>query len=251
MSFPIDISEEAGVRFLHFGSTWVQGAMRIARPWHLELEYTREMMAALLLHDDNRWPLKVLQIGLGAASLTKYIYRNFPLAHITIVEIEPRVVAAARQFFKLPADDKRINLVIGDGVEYVLGANKKFDLILVDGFDERARAGELNTLPFYQACRSSLSDIGVMSVNLLGLRHGEVGGFTHILEAFDDRALMFPSCDSGNTIALAVAGDEVSQSFDDLKDRAQFLKDETGLYLSPTLTRLFQAKTCLNNQLTL
>ena len=28
----IDISEAAGVRFLHFGSDWVQGAMRIARP---------------------------------------------------------------------------------------------------------------------------------------------------------------------------------------------------------------------------
>ena len=34
---PVDISEEAGVRYLHFGSDWVQGAMRIARPWSLEL----------------------------------------------------------------------------------------------------------------------------------------------------------------------------------------------------------------------
>ncbi|HEX4943762.1 MAG TPA: spermidine synthase, partial [Usitatibacteraceae bacterium] len=31
----IVISEERGVRHLHFGSTWVQGAMRIARPWSL------------------------------------------------------------------------------------------------------------------------------------------------------------------------------------------------------------------------
>jgi hypothetical protein len=46
MTTPIDISEQAGVRYLHFGSTWIQGAMRIARPWNLELEYTREMMAA-------------------------------------------------------------------------------------------------------------------------------------------------------------------------------------------------------------
>ncbi len=45
----IEVSEEAGVRYLHFGSPWVQGAMRIARPWSLELEYTRDMMMALLL----------------------------------------------------------------------------------------------------------------------------------------------------------------------------------------------------------
>ena len=63
MSFPIDISEEAGVRYLHFGSRWIQGAMRIARPWHLELDYTKEMMAPLLMRDERRFPRKVLLIG--------------------------------------------------------------------------------------------------------------------------------------------------------------------------------------------
>lgn len=51
MSYPIEISEEAGVRYLHFGTPWIQGAMRIARPWQLELDYTKEMMASLLLRD--------------------------------------------------------------------------------------------------------------------------------------------------------------------------------------------------------
>jgi len=51
----IDISEDDGVRYLHFGSEWIQGAMRIRRPWSLELHYTREMMAGLLLHAAP-WP---------------------------------------------------------------------------------------------------------------------------------------------------------------------------------------------------
>ncbi|MBW8076539.1 MAG: fused MFS/spermidine synthase [Gallionella sp.] len=249
MTTPIDISEQAGVRYLHFGSTWVQGAMRIARPWNLELEYTREMMASLLLRDESRWPRKVLLIGLGAASLTKFLYRNYPLAHLTIIEIEPAVVAAARQFFKLPEDDKRINMVIADGVEYVLGTDKKFDLILVDGFNEHAHPGGLNTLPFYQACRTRLSEQGVMAVNLIGLSRGVMGSFAHIAKAFDDRALMFPSCESGNTIAFAADGDPISIAFDDMKECAQQLKTATGLNLLPTLTRLAQAKTCLNDTL--
>ena len=251
MSFSIDISEEAGVRYLHFGSTWVQGAMRIARPWHLELEYTREMMASLLLRDETRWPRKVLLIGLGAASLTKFLYRNRPLAHLTIVELEPSVVAAARQFFKLPEDDKRIHLVVGDGADFIRGTDKKFDLILVDGFNEHAHPGQLNTLPFYQACRSRLSESGVLAVNLLGLSRGVLGGFAHILNAFEDRALMFPSCESGNTIAFAAEGEQIEISFDDLKENALQLKAESGLNLLPTLARLAQAKTCLNNILTL
>lgn len=248
MSTSIDIREEAGVRTLHFGSEWVQGAMRIARPWNLELEYTREMMASLLLRDA---PRRVLLIGLGAASLTKFLYRHYPLAHLTIVEIEPAVVAAARQFFKLPEDDRRIHLVIGDGARYVRDADKKFDLILVDGFDEHAQPGVLNTLPFYQMCRNRLSGEGVMAVNLLGLSRGVLGGFAHILEAFDSRALLFPPCASGNTIAFAAAGDPVKLSFDELKEVATKLKEETGLNLLPTLARLAQAKTCFNNTLVL
>src|SRR5512139_1944041 len=102
MTTPIDIREESGVRTLHFGSEWIQGAMRIARPWHLELDYTKEMMAGVLLRDDSHFPRNVLLIGLGAASLTKFLYRHYPLAKLTVVEIEPNVVAAARHFFKLP-----------------------------------------------------------------------------------------------------------------------------------------------------
>lgn len=251
MTTPIDISEQSGVRFLHFGSEWIQGAMRIARPWNLELEYTREMMASLLLRDDARWPRKVLLIGLGAASLTKFLYRNLPLAHLTVVEIEPAVVAAARQFFKLPEDPKRVNIVIGDGAEYVLNNDKKFDLILVDGFDENARSGALDTLPFYQACPTRLSDDGILAVNLLGRSHGFEASSKRIMAAFTDRALVFPSCESGNAIAFAVAGNPVDISFDDMKENALTLKKATGLNLLPTLTRLAQARTCLNNRLIL
>jgi spermidine synthase len=249
MATPIDIREEAGVRTLHFGSEWIQGAMRIARPWNLELEYTREMMAALLLRDEA--PRKVLLIGLGAASLLKFLYRHYPLAHLTVVEIEPAVVAAARQFFKLPEDPRRIHLVIGDGAEYMLGNGKKFDLILVDGFDEKARAGGLETLPFYEACRSRLGNNGTMTVNLLSRSRNFRRVCAHITEAFDDRVLVFPSCESGNTLVLAAAGHPIKLSFDELKENAQALKESTGLNLLPTLARLAKARTCLDDTLIL
>ena len=45
MNPPIDISEEAGVRYLHFGSDWIQGAMRIRSPRKLELANQRELAA--------------------------------------------------------------------------------------------------------------------------------------------------------------------------------------------------------------
>ncbi len=244
MSFSIDIREEAGVRSLHFGSDWIQGAMRIARPWNLELEYTKEMMASLLLRNDSRYPRKVLLIGLGAASLTKFLYRNCPQAKLTVVEIEERVVAAARQFFKLPDDPLRLQIVIADGAQFIAENNKNYDLILVDGFDEDAHPGALDTLPFYQMCRARLNNNGIMAVNLLGRSRGYKTSFERIRSSFDERALAFPSCDSGNVIALAATGDKIEISLDELKEQALAMKERTGLNLLPTLSRLEQAQSC-------
>ena len=222
--------------------------MRIARPWSLELEYTREMMASLLLRDA---PRKVLLIGLGAASLTKFLYRHYPLAHLTVVEIEPAVIAAARQFFKLPEDTKRLSLVIGDGAKYVQSCSGKYDLILVDGFDENAHSGALESLPFYQSCRKLLSNEGIMAVNLLTRSRNPEAISARISDAFDDRALQFPSCESGNAIVFAASGDIIEITIDDLKESAQSLKESTGLNLLPTLARLVRNRTCLNNILRL
>lgn len=252
MSFSIDIQEESGVRTLHFGSEWIQGAMRIARPWDLELEYTREMMAALLLRNDSDYPRTVLQIGLGAASLTKFLYRHYPAAKLTIVEIEPRVVAAARHFFKLPDDPRRIHIEIADGLDFIQQTTETWDLVLIDGFDPEGHAGGLDTVPFYKAVHAHLSDCGIMSVNLLGYTNKMfLQSVERIREAFAERVLSFPSCDSGNTIAFAASGDTVQISLAELKQQASALKERTGLNLHPAISRLEQAQTCSGNLLTL
>jgi spermidine synthase len=187
MDFSIDIKEKDGLRTLHFDSRWMQGAMRIAHPWALELEYTRMMMACLLLRDASSFPRNILLIGLGAGSLTKFLYRYCPSAHLTVVEIDSRVVDVAREHFELPVDPPRLDIVIGDGVEYMRTCGQTYDLILVDGFNEHAHPGDLNALPFYQACRAGLSEHGVLAVNLIGLCHGVKGGFAHIESAFESR----------------------------------------------------------------
>lgn len=251
MAYPIDIREEAGVRTLHFGSSWIQGAMRIARPWNLELDYTKEMMASLLFRDAANFPRKALLIGLGAASLTKFLYRNYPLLKITVVEIEPAVVAAARQFFKLPEDPKRLNIVIGDGVEFMKNSDKTWDLILVDGFDPDAKAGELESEPFYAAARARLNNRGIMAVNLLGYTRNLAANMERMRRVFDERAFSFPSCDSGNVIAFAATGEPIEIALDDLRELATELKGSTGLNLLPAIARLENAKTCEDGILTL
>lgn len=237
---PIEISEEQGVRFLHFGSEWIQGAMRLRDPNALELTYTREMMAGLLLKPDD-WPRNALLIGLGAASLTRFLYHHCPQTRLHVVEIDPRVVTAARHFFRLPDDERRLTIHVGDGVRFALESDRRFDYILVDGFDRHARAGALDTLPFYQAARARLSEQGLMAVNLFGRSRGFKASVERIITAFEDRAIAFPSCDSGNVIAFAAEGETVSMPLAEMRQNARALKARTGLDLLPTVARLEQA----------
>ena len=246
----IDVSEKAGVRYLHFSSDWVQGAMRLQRPNALELPYTREMMAGLLLREPP-WPREALLIGLGAGSLAKFIYHQLPETKITAVEIDPQVEVVARLHFKLPDDPRRLRVLIADGAAHMLAGDSRYDYILVDGFDKKARAGVLDTLPFYQACRSRLSDSGLLAVNLLGRERGFQASSQRIADAFDGRALVFPSCDSGNAIAFAAAGDPVDSSFDELISRAHRCRAATGLNLLPTIARLQVARRQQGDRLTI
>jgi len=238
MANSITTSEEGGVRYLHFGSRWIQGAMRIARPWALELEYTREMMLALLLRPAPRWPRSVLLIGLGAASLPKFLYRNQPGAALTVIEIDAAVVNVAAQFFKLPDDPRRLTIEIADGHDYVAATDRNFDLIVVDGYDAKCRAGMLDTLPFYCNCRARLTGQGLLVTNFLNRYRGLAASLKRMDSAFDARACALPACSSGNIIALAAAGQSIDLSLDELKSGALGLKRDTGLNLLPMVARI-------------
>ena len=69
----VNLSESDGVRYLHLGTEWVQGSMRIDAPFDIDLEYVQRMMAWLLFVP----PASVagrhaMQLGLGAGAVTKF-----------------------------------------------------------------------------------------------------------------------------------------------------------------------------------
>ena len=247
----IEISEERGVRYLHFGSRWIQGAMRVARPWALELEYTRDMMFPLLLRPAPRWPRSVLLIGLGAASLPKFLYRHRPQAALTVVEIDAEVVAAAAQYFRLPEDPRRFTIEIADGHDYVAATERRFDLIVVDGYDAKCRVGMLDTLPFYCGARARLTDAGLLVTNFLNRHRGLAGSMKRLDDAFDARVCALPACSSGNIIALAAAGTPIDVSLAQVKAGALALKRDTGLNLLPLVARIARLQAGLSDRFAL
>jgi spermidine synthase len=210
--------------------------MRISRPTELVLDYTQDMMAALILKP-NAWPRNALQIGLGTASLTKFLQRHRPGSQQTIVEIDPRVVRLAEQSFRV-RKTANIRIEETDGVAWLEQSAGRFDLICIDGFDADAKPGKLNARRFYTLCRERLSEDGVLVVNLLRRKSGVKLGVERILAAFDNRVAALPETEDGNTVVFATAGKPVTLMLPALQRRATALRTATGLDLRPLLQRM-------------
>ena len=178
----LEVTEERGMRVLHLGSRAIQSAMRITRPWDLELAYTRAMMGFLMF---NSTPQEVLMIGLGGGSLAKFLRKQRPQTRITAVEIDPRVIAAARAHFELPPDDATLAVIEADGALYVRQHPASADVILLDGFDSGNQVEALATQTFYAACRRALRPGGVLVVNLWGRDSEFAEYFARLARAFD------------------------------------------------------------------
>ena len=104
----VNFSDHGDIRYLHLGTEWVQGSMKLDAPFEIELEYVQRMMAWLLFVQN---PLAVnrrhaMQLGLGAGALTKFCWKRLRMK-TTAIELNPQVIAACRLWFKLPADDHR------------------------------------------------------------------------------------------------------------------------------------------------
>jgi spermidine synthase len=104
-------------------------------------------------------------IGLGGGSLAKFCYRSLPETQITVVEINPHVIALRRDFM-VPDDNERFKVMEANGADFVRDTDTKFDVLLVDGYDHQGQPAELCSQSFYENCRRVLANQGVMAVNL-------------------------------------------------------------------------------------
>jgi spermidine synthase len=226
LSPQVTLSEEGGVRYLHFGTVWVQGAMRIGRPWKIELEYQQQMMAPLLLLPE---PARVLQLGLGAAALARFCWKHLPRAEVAVVEVSDEVVATARRWFALPDDDERLSVLVDDARHVVAHPRlrRSFDWLQVDLYDRAARGPVLDDEPFYAACRRLLRAPGIAVFNLFG--RGFEPSFARIAAAFGGRALVLPEADAGNRIVLAFNGPPLALPWPVLYERARTVEQQFGL----------------------
>ena len=203
----VNFSEYGPVRYLHLGTEWVQGSMKIEQPFDIDLDYVQRMMAWLLFVDpDTVAKRHAMQLGLGAASLTKFCYKHLRM-QTTAIELNPQVIAACRLWFKLPADNAKLSVVLGDAEEVARHSHwqGKIDALQVDLYDHEAAAPVLDSEAFYADCRRLLTEEGCMTVNLFGRSSQYEQSLGKIVAAFGEGAVWaFKPTREGNTVVLAL-----------------------------------------------
>ena len=205
--FPeVNFSDEGDIRHLHLDSIWIQGSMRMDDPLALVHEYIQRMFAWLLFVDPVSVPKRqALQLGLGAASLTKFCHKTLRMKTAAI-ELNPQVVAACRGWFKLPQDNGRLQVVLADAAEEIQQPRwrETVDALQVDLYDQEAAGPVFDSAEFYAHCRSTLTPEGCMTVNLFGRSSSFQRSVTNMEKAFGKEALWaFKATREGNTVVLA------------------------------------------------
>jgi spermidine synthase len=229
----IAVSDERGVRSLHVGGEAIQSSMKIGDPFALALDYTRCMMAFLLFHPQ---PRRALMIGLGGGSLAKYFFKHLRRTAIRVVELDPRIVAAARTHFALPPDDERLSVEIGDGAEAL--APECCDVLVVDAYHDEAHVPELATAEFYDAALLALEPRGVLVVNFMD-DDPSFGEYRERLEnAFGGAVLAMRALYDPNIVVFALKGMSATVEWDELRRRAETLQARYELPFAKYVKRL-------------
>jgi len=187
---------------LQFQIGEVQSEMFVDDPVSLALPYTRTMIDFMLSH---RNPKHIVMIGLGGGSIPKWCYREMPAADITVIEIDPQVIAL-RDRFHIPPDDHRFRVIYEDGADYVVArAPGRIEVLLIDGFDIYGQPPQLCSQAFYDDCHRALTPDGVLVVNLCGPE--TEAAIEYLRRSFQDRVLVASPEDSENKIVLATKGE--------------------------------------------
>lgn len=180
--------------------------MLMDAPTVLVHTYIQRMMAWLLFVEPaSVTKRQAMQLGLGAGSLTKHCHKVLRMK-TTAIELNPQVLHACRGWFKLAADNSRMQVIIADAAEEIRRPLwwGTVDALQVDLYDHDAAAPVLDSEDFYADCRRLLTDEGCMTVNLFGRASSYARSLEKITAAFGAEAVWaFKPTREGNTVVLA------------------------------------------------
>ena len=162
--------------------------------------------------DDSATPTKILVLGNGSGTYATQCERYFDNVEVTGVEIDDKITSLAHEYFELPED---VPVVTYDGRAYLNVIDEKYDVIMVDAYQDITIPFQMSSVEFFTLVREHLTDNGVMVVNL-NMRSDKEDNINYYLA--DTIGQVFPYIQTanvqGNTNRILYAS-----MHDDMEDR--------------------------------
>lgn len=242
----VDVSETNGVRSLHLGSVTVQSSMRVRDPNALELAYTRGMMCFLLFGFDVR---NVLAIGLGGGSIPKYIHAYCPEIKTKVIEINPRIIQVAYSQFYVPENDERLEVMEGDGLQYLAEHSAVADVLMIDAFDRNGIPPDFCSQAFFDQCANTLNREGMLAINLWGSDKNFDIYLQRIEQSFNGKVLMLPTGKPGNIVVFGFNREPADLRIASLRERAKILEKHHQIEFLQFVEKLAEHNQSSNNRI--
>ncbi len=221
----IEVRQWQQYRWLHLGDKSVQALMKTDAVEQVVLPNIQALLTTLLFCPK---PERLLNLGLGGASLERYIDVNWPEVQLTSVESNKKIIELAKDYFYLP---EKVDVKHKSAEQFVKANTQTYDIILADIFVAANQASCLYDERFYASISKCINETGVLAINILPESEEDVVnvlfpmknyfGYLYLLEFPDfSNAILFASCkkipDSDELIKRAEALFEKSQL--DLRD---------------------------------
>ena len=108
-------------------------------------------------------PLDVLILGMGSGTYARQCEAYFGNMNIEGVEIDEKITDLSRKYFDLPED---VEVSTYDGRAYLQAVDTKYDVIMVDAYQDITIPFQMSSREFFTQVRDHLKDGGVMVVNM-------------------------------------------------------------------------------------
>lgn len=157
--------------------------------------YDYAMMAPFMAGVEEEKELEVLILGMGTGTYATQCARFFDNVRTEGVEIDEKITRLSYEYFELPVD---IPVTTYDGRAYLNVDEKKYDVIMVDAYQDITIPFQMSSVEFFTLVKEHLAKDGVMVVNM-NMRGQEEGNINQYLS--DTIAEVF-----GNVYTVDVAG---------------------------------------------